>query len=395
MPQNIEAGQTNRPNTAEGLAPIGAEGAQLKQTITDSKKDAKTENVDLGASMLGTDNEARLRARPRRDGRSAQRARPKVAYPSPSPRNGERVTPLVHRTIPMPNPFTSTETASMLTRRSLLAAAAVAPLAAPSLARAAGSTTMKFIPQSDLTILDPLWTTAYVTRNHGLMVFDTLYGGDASYTAQPQMIAGHTVGNDGREWRMTLRPGLKFHDGTPVLARDCVASIKRWGKRDTAGQTVLAYTDELSAADDKTIVFKLKQPLALLPDMLGKVGGNICAIMPERLGQHRPVHPSHRDGGQRPVQVHRIERMVGSLIAYEKFADYVPRRVAPQVGRQAQSVSFSTVSNGTQSPTSPPQPPRCRARRGLVGTVSADMMPLLKTRNPRSPTPPATWAHCG
>ena len=269
----------------------------------------------------------------------------------------------------------------MLTRRSLLAAAAVTPLAAPSLARAAGSTTMKFIPQSDLTILDPLWTTAYVTRNHGLMVFDTLYGGDASYTAQPQMIAGHTVGNDGRDWRMTLRPGLKFHDGTPVLARDCVASIKRWGKRDTAGQTVLAYTDELSAADDKTIVFKLKQPLALLPDMLGKVGGNICAIMPERLANTDPFTQLTEMVGSGPFKFIASERMVGSLIAYEKFADYVPRE------------------SGTPSWTSGPKrafidrvewhpiPDLATAAAAMQSkemdwweTVSADMMPLLKNQ---------------
>ncbi len=213
----------------------------------------------------------------------------------------------------------------MLTRRSLVAAAALAPLAAPSLARAAGSTTIKFIPQSDLTILDPLWTTAYVTRNHGLMVFDTLYGGDADYTTQPQMVAGHTIGNDGKEWRLTLRPGLKFHDGTPVLARDCVASIKRWGKRDTSGQTLMVYTDELSAVDDKTIVFKLKRPLALLPDMLGKVGGNICAIMPERLADTDPFTQVTEMVGSGPFKFVAAERMVGNLIVYEKFADYVPR----------------------------------------------------------------------
>ena len=96
--------------------------------------------------------------------------------------------------------------------------------------------------------------------------------------AGPQMVAGHMVENDDKLWRLTLRPGLTFHDGSPVLARDCVASIARWGKRDAMGQTLMAYTDELTAPDDRTIQFRLKKPFALLPDALGKVGSSICAM---------------------------------------------------------------------------------------------------------------------
>src|ERR1700679_1417959 len=137
-------------------------------------------------------------------------------------------------------------------RRTFLAASA-ASLALPSIARAQGSRVLKFIPQSDVTILDPIWTTAYVTRNHGFMIFDTLYGIDNAYRAQPQMVDGHTVDDDGKLWKLTLRDGLRWHDGETVLARDCVASVQRWGKRDPSGQALMAYTDEISAADDKTI----------------------------------------------------------------------------------------------------------------------------------------------
>jgi peptide/nickel transport system substrate-binding protein len=216
----------------------------------------------------------------------------------------------------------------MLSRRSFLAASGAA-LAMPSLARAADARTLKFIPQSDLTILDPIWTTAYVTRNHGLMVFDTLYGIDGSYAAKPQMVAGHTVENDGREWRLTLRPGLKFHDGAPVLARDCVASIQRWGKRDAMGQTLIAYTDEIAAPDDRTIRFRLKKPFALLPDALGKVGSSICAIMPERLAKTDAFTQVTEMVGSGPFRFKADERVVGSRIVYERFADYVPREDGP------------------------------------------------------------------
>ena len=118
-------------------------------------------------------------------------------------------------------------------RRTLLAGLGAASLGRPALVRAASATTLRFIPQVDLSFLDPHWTTAYVTRNHGTMVFDTLYGTDANFQAQPQMVAGHTVENDGKLWTLTLRPGLMWHDGTPVLARDCAASIRRWAKPAT------------------------------------------------------------------------------------------------------------------------------------------------------------------
>src|SRR5947209_676590 len=110
-------------------------------------------------------------------------------------------------------------------RRHLLTAGA-ASLAMPAILRAQGTPgatqTLKFIPQADLTVLDPHWTTAYVTRNHGFMVFDTLYGTDGQYKPSPQMLAGGSTEDGGKLWRLTLRDGLMFHDGTPVLARDCV-----------------------------------------------------------------------------------------------------------------------------------------------------------------------------
>ncbi|MDE4911144.1 ABC transporter substrate-binding protein [Methylobacterium sp. 092160098-2] len=212
----------------------------------------------------------------------------------------------------------------MLNRRSFMALSGAA-LAAPALAQGSAARTLKFIPQADLTVLDPIWTTAYVTRNHGLAVFDTLYGTDARYAAQPQMVAGHTVENDDKLWRVTLRPGLTFHDGSPVLARDCVASIARWGKRDAMGQTLMAYTDELSAPDDRTIQFRLKKPFALLPEALGKVGSSICAIMPERLAKTDPFTQVTEMVGSGPFRFKADERVVGARVVYERFAGYVPR----------------------------------------------------------------------
>ncbi|MDE2006691.1 MAG: ABC transporter substrate-binding protein [Rhodospirillales bacterium] len=211
-----------------------------------------------------------------------------------------------------------------ISRRSLIATGTAA-LAAPSIGRGAEANVLRFIPQSDVTVLDPIWTTAYVTRNHGFLIFDTLYGIDNSYTAQPQMVAGHTVSADGLQWTLTLRDGLKWHDGEKVLGRDCVASIKRWGARDPFGQTLLAYTDEISAPTDKTIHFRLKKPFPLLPDALGKPGSNFCAMMPERLAKTDPFKQVTEMVGSGPFTWNAKERVVGSRAVYERNAAYVPR----------------------------------------------------------------------
>src|ERR1700709_2026047 len=103
-----------------------------------------------------------------------------------------------------------------------LPATGAAVLAAPHVARSQAAKTLKFVPQIDVPLLDPVITSAYISRNHGFVVFDTLFGQDSAYKAQPQMVDGFTTEPDGLTWRLILRGGLKFHDGTPVLARDCV-----------------------------------------------------------------------------------------------------------------------------------------------------------------------------
>lgn len=209
-------------------------------------------------------------------------------------------------------------------RRTLLKTAA-AVLACPAIARAASATTLKFVPYADLALLDPIITTNYVTRTHALMVFDTLYGIDADYRAQPQMVSGHTVEDDGRLWKLTLRDGLLFHDGTPVLARDVVASLKRWGVRDSFGGALFAATDELSAPGDRVVQFRLKRPFPLLPDALAKPTSYLPAIMPERLASTSPTVAVQEMVGSGPYRFVPGERVPGSLAVYRRFERYAPR----------------------------------------------------------------------
>jgi peptide/nickel transport system substrate-binding protein len=209
-------------------------------------------------------------------------------------------------------------------RRTFLASTA-AVLAAPAIARGAAASVLKFVPQADLAVLDPIWTTTYQTRDHGFLVFDTLFGLDNNYRTQPQMAAGTATEDGGKTWRITLRPELTFHDGTKVLARDCVASIKRWGARDGFGQALMAATDEISAPDDTTILFRLKSPFPLLPDALGKTPPSMCAIMPERLAATDPYKQITEMVGSGPYRYKADERVPGSLVVYERNQHYVPR----------------------------------------------------------------------
>jgi ABC-type transport system substrate-binding protein len=174
-----------------------------------------------------------------------------------------------------------------LRRRTLLAAA----LATPAISRGAETSVLKFVPQADLSILDPVWTSAYVTRNHGMMVFDTLYGMDSAYAISPQMAAGHVIDDDGLTWTLTLRDGLAFHDGSPVLARDCVASIRRWAARDE--RAVRAGRPPPALPPETSVPAAARRPGQARIQHLRDHAGTP--------GLDRSVQADHRDDRQRPV----------------------------------------------------------------------------------------------
>jgi peptide/nickel transport system substrate-binding protein len=266
-------------------------------------------------------------------------------------------------------------------RRTFLASTAAA-LAAPSLARGAASNVLKFVPQADLSVLDPIWTTTYQTRDHGFLVFDTLFGTDADFRAQPQMAEGASTEDGGKTWRIKLRAGLAFHDGTKVLARDCAASIRRWGARDGFGQALLAATDEISAPDDTTILIRLKTPFPLLPDALGKTPPSICPIMPERLATTDPYKQVSEMVGSGPYKYIASERVPGSLVVYERNTKYVPRPNGTPSGTAGPKIAYidriewhiipdpSTVAGALQT--------------GEIDwwlTPNADQLPLLKKQH--------------
>ncbi|WP_420964755.1 ABC transporter substrate-binding protein [Bradyrhizobium sp. B120] len=191
-------------------------------------------------------------------------------------------------------------------------------------AMAAGKT-ITAVMHSDLRVIDPILTTAYITRDHGYMVYDTLVATDSNFKIQPQM-ADWKVSDDKLTYTFTLRDGLKWHDGTPVTAEDCVASLKRWAKVDGMGQKLMDFTASLEATDAKTITLKLKEPYGLVLDSIGKPSSRVAFMMPKRLAETPPDKPIPEQIGSGPFKFVQAEFQPGVKAVYVKNTDYVPRK---------------------------------------------------------------------
>jgi peptide/nickel transport system substrate-binding protein len=235
----------------------------------------------------------------------------------------------------------------MLLRR-VLQGAAVAGLfvlgtaALPAWAQSPAKT-LRFVPQADLRSIDPIWTTAYITRNFGYLVFDTLFALDKDFKPQPQMVGRWTEGPDQLSYTFTLRDGLKWHDGRPVRAADCVASIERWGRRDSFGQKLLEAVGAIKAVDDKTFAIELKSPFPLLLAALGKLSSNVPFMMPERLGKTDPYQQIPEAIGSGPFKFVRSEWVPGSKAVFVKNPEYPPRREPPSFAAGGKTVKVDRV----------------------------------------------------
>jgi len=222
-------------------------------------------------------------------------------------------------------------------RRSLLALTAASALARPAIAQPAR--VLRFVPQGNLSNPDPVWTTTTLARNHGLMIWDTLYAVTDKLEPRPQMVEGHEILDDGRRWRLTLRPGLAFHDGEPVRPADCIASIQRWAKRRGLGQRMLAQTEEMRPIDDRTFEIRMTKPYALLPYALS----DWCFVMPERVARTSPFEQINDYTGSGPFRFLRDEWVSGSKAVYARNDKYVPRAEPPDGAAGGKVVNFDRV----------------------------------------------------
>ncbi|HEV8438411.1 MAG TPA: ABC transporter substrate-binding protein [Methylomirabilota bacterium] len=211
--------------------------------------------------------------------------------------------------------------------RLLVLACAVALVAAATPASA--QNTLRVVMHSDLKIVDPIWTTAYIVRNHGYMVYDTLFAMDAKGEIRPQMVDKYDLSADKLTYTMTLRDGLLWHDGKPVTAEDCVASIKRWAAKDSLGQKMFSFVKELQVVNAKTFKIVLKEQTGLVLQALGKPSSNVPFMMPKRVADTDPNTQISEFVGSGPFVFKKDDWKPGDKAVYVKFAQYKPRSEPP------------------------------------------------------------------
>jgi peptide/nickel transport system substrate-binding protein len=238
------------------------------------------------------------------------------------------------------------KSAQRVTRWTVVAAAAVvaggigvAPAAAQD------QKTLKAVMTTPARIIDPIFTTAYAARNHGYMIFDTLFALDEKFEPQPQMVKDWSVSDDKLTYTFTLRDGLKFTDGAPVTSEDCIASIKRWGANDGMGQKLMDFTKELVAVNDKSFKLVLKEPYGLVLQSLGKPSSNVPFMMPKKAAMTDPKQqiPLADHIGSGPFKLVQDEFKPDTKIVYVKNPDYIPRAEPPSWGAGAKIVKVDRV----------------------------------------------------
>lgn len=202
---------------------------------------------------------------------------------------------------------------------------AVAALVLPLFFSGCAGNVLRVAPHAELKVLDPVWTTAYITRNHGYLVYDTLFAMDENFEPKPQMVDTWDVSKDEKTWTFKLRDGLKWHDGAAVTAEDCVASLQRWSKRDGVGQQLFRNVESLAAPDAKTISMKLYAPSGIVLESLAKLSSNVPFMMPKRVAQTDPFKPIQDSTGSGPYIFKKDKWIPGSKVVYVKNKSYIAR----------------------------------------------------------------------
>ncbi|WP_081803603.1 ABC transporter substrate-binding protein [Halotalea alkalilenta] len=241
----------------------------------------------------------------------------------------------------------------------------------------ASAQTVNAMMHSGLRVLDPILTTAHITRNHGYMVYDTLLGMDENFRPQPQM-ADWQVSDDGLTYTFTLREGLEWHDGTPVTAADCVASLQRWGSRDSGGQMLMSHVASLEASDDRTITLTLADQFGYVLELIAKPSSVPAFMMPTRLAETPSDQPIPEQIGSGPFRFVSQEFDPGNRVVYEKFEDYVPRSEPPSWTAGGKVVNVDRV----EWLTMPDQQTAVNALNSgdldFIEQVPIDLLPLLE-----------------
>lgn len=281
-----------------------------------------------------------------------------------------------------------TRSKSFLFRFALVLMAAAGSVATAP-ARAADKV-IRAVMHADIRSIDPFWTTQTIVGIHANMVYDTLFSSDDKLDPQPQMVDTWTASPDRKVYTFKLRDGLKFHDGSPVTAKDVVASMNRWGKRDGAGKQLMGYTASLTAKDDKTFVWTLNEPFGLLIDILAKQGTSLPVIMREKEAMVDAFTQITEVVGSGPFMFKRDEWVPGSKAVYVKFKDYVPRKEPASGHAGGKVVKVDRVEFLWMSDPQTAQSALVNGEIDFLEAPAIDFLPMLKsTRGVTLATHPA------
>ena len=246
-------------------------------------------------------------------------------------------------------------------------------IAAPAWAQS----TIRIVMHSDLKIVDPIWASAQISRTHGYMVYDTLFGLDADLKPQPQMVGSWTVDPAGLVYTFVLRDGLAWHDGAPVTAEDCVVSLRRWGSRDVMGIKLFAYIKELSSPNARTIRMELKRPYGLVLESLAKPAGIVPFMMPKRIAEVPATTQIKEPIGSGPFIFKSDEWRPGDRVVYVRNPKYVSRAEPPSGFAGAKPVKVDRVEWLSIADPQTAVSALANGEVDAVESLSHDLLPLL------------------
>jgi peptide/nickel transport system substrate-binding protein len=261
------------------------------------------------------------------------------------------------------------------TARALTTTALGLGLIAPA---AAQEDVLRVVMHSDLKIIDPIWTTAYITRNHGYMVYDTLLALDENGEVQPQMAEGWEVSDDGLTYTFTLRDGLTFHDGSPVTSADVVASLERWGQRDSMGQKLMDFVDAMEPTGEQSFEIRLSEPYGLVTQSIAKPSSNTPFIMPEEVAATPADQQIENPVGSGPFVFDQEAWEPGNKVVYRKFEDYVPRAETPSWGAGGKVVNVDTVEWVSMPDAQTAVNALITGEIDVIEQIAHDLLPLVE-----------------
>lgn len=244
----------------------------------------------------------------------------------------------------------------------------------------ASATTVTAVMHAGLRVMDPIFSTAFLTRDHGYMIYDTLLGMDENFKIRPQM-ADWKVSEDEKNYDFFLREGLSWHDGAPVTSEDCIASIERWMSVDSTGQVLKSMINSIDIIDDNTFRISLTEPSGLLLSGLAKLSSRPAFMMPKKIAATPGSKAITEFIGSGPFSFVSEEFKPGVKVVYAKNTDYVPRPEPASWTSGGKTVNVDRVEWVTMPDPMTGVNALLNSEVDFLQQVPLDLLPLLETND--------------